>query len=824
MAQKTLSVKLELLTKDFSKNLNKSVSEVINSTKKITKNIQTLGAKMSVAIALPATLIGKSLIKMAGEAEDANGRITAVFGDSAPKIEKSLLNLSKIFGRNTTDLKNYASEFGSIFTSMDLTESEAGDLSRSLVQLGIDVASLKGISDSKVMEAFTSSLTGNVKSLKQLGISISDAEIENEAFSLGINKTKEQLNERDKALVMSSLIHKTFEKSIGSTSKSQEGWGEVMNRFNAKVKTLHETFGKELIPIVSSLIDKIAPLIDYFISLDDSVKRGAMTVLAFAVLLPPLVTVVGTLSTALITVTGIIWSLIKGLAVAISSVLAFTASLISKAFAFFVANVGAMVTAVSTFASVALPIVVIIGSVIQIIRMAIVAFAGLAGIFADNAKVIVDKFGPAILILLQSMEKAIETSVFLANIGKGFDEASRLATNAIMGINKSIGDLKQEINNPKFTGFSDSFREEATKIEVKLNDMAQDFDATLIGIGSSVKDAIGDSADWVKSKMGGAWDTVADGAKSAFTSALEYMKNLAIGSLSLIGDFNPFGKAKPKIAPEGKTEEPTNIKSLVNNEMPSFMGVGGSSTADLRQSDDTNFKDKIELQKTVWTELAEHIENSMITASTVVSGLWDNVFNNFSQGISNMILDGASFAETFKSMFKSLADFVIQNIIKMGMQWLMTELMKRTVSSVTSKIVQADAITTAGIATTASVASSKTMIANNALVAGSGAASSQAGIPIIGPILAIAAMGAMIATVMGLQGKLKLASGGITQGPTNALIGEKGQEAVIPLDRLDSMLGNREQTIIMNLDGRTLARTVIKNSPREIRLSTGVLM
>jgi hypothetical protein len=823
MAQKTLSVKLELLTKDFSKNLNKSVSEVINSTKKITKNIQTLGAKMSVALALPATLISKSLLKMAGEAEDANGRITAVFGDSAPKIEKSLLNLSKIFGRNTTDLKNYASEFGSLFTSMDLTESEAGDLSRSLVQLGIDVASLKGISDSKVMEAFTSSLTGNVKSLKQLGISISDAEIENEAFILGINKTKEQLNERDKALVMSSLLHKTFEKSIGSTSKSQEGWGEVMNRFNAKVKTLQETFGKELIPIVSSLIDKIMPLIDYFISLDDSVKRGAMTVLAFAVLLPPLITVVGTLSTALITATGIIWSLIKGLAVAISSVLAFTASLISKAFAFFVANVGAMVTAVSAFASVALPIVVIIGSVIQIIRMAIVAFAGLAGIFADNAKVIVDKFGPAILILLQSMEKAIETSVFLANIGKGFDEASRLATNAIMGINTSIGDLKQEINNPKFTGFSDSFREEATKIEVKLNDMAEDFDATLIGIGSSVKGAIGDTADWVKSKMGGAWDTVADGAKSAFTSALEYMKNLAIGSLSLLGDFNPFGKAKQKPVPEVAQEDP-NIKSMAKNEMPSFIGVGGSSTADLKQSDDTNLKDKIESQKTIWTELAEHIENSMITASTVVSGLWDNVFNNFSQGISNMILDGASFAETFKSMFKSLADFVIQNIVKMGMQWLMTELMKRTVSSVTSKIVQADAITTAGIATASSVASSKTMIANNAIVAGSGAASSQAGIPIIGPILAIAAMGAMIATVMGLQGKLKLASGGITQGPTNALIGEKGQEAVIPLDRLDSMLGNREQTIIMNLDGRTLARTVIKNSPREIRLSTGVLM
>ena len=44
----------------------------------------------------------------------------------------------------------------------------------------------------------------------------------------------------------------------------------------------------------------------------------------------------------------------------------------------------------------------------------------------------------------------------------------------------------------------------------------------------------------------------------------------------------------------------------------------------------------------------------------------------------------------------------------------------------------------------------------------------------------------------------RLAEGGITTGPTIAMIGEKGPEAVIPLDRLGSMGGN---TITVNVNG-----------------------
>jgi hypothetical protein len=66
------------------------------------------------------------------------------------------------------------------------------------------------------------------------------------------------------------------------------------------------------------------------------------------------------------------------------------------------------------------------------------------------------------------------------------------------------------------------------------------------------------------------------------------------------------------------------------------------------------------------------------------------------------------------------------------------------------------------------------------------------------------------------------ASGGIATRPTFGVFGESGPEAVIPLDRLSSVVGglrDATQTIILKLDGRVLTQTVVRGMPRELNLA-----
>ena len=66
-----------------------------------------------------------------------------------------------------------------------------------------------------------------------------------------------------------------------------------------------------------------------------------------------------------------------------------------------------------------------------------------------------------------------------------------------------------------------------------------------------------------------------------------------------------------------------------------------------------------------------------------------------------------------------------------------------------------------------------------------------------------------------------LAAGGIATKPTLGVFGEKGPEAIVPLNQSSRFGG--EQTIIIELDGREQARYQLDRQADRVRLKTGAL-
>ncbi len=108
------------------------------------------------------------------------------------------------------------------------------------------------------------------------------------------------------------------------------------------------------------------------------------------------------------------------------------------------------------------------------------------------------------------------------------------------------------------------------------------------------------------------------------------------------------------------------------------------------------------------------------------------------------------------------------------------------------------------------IAARKTEATVNTEAAATGAAASQASIPYVGPILAVAAVASVLAAVANLP---KFANGGIAYGPTLGLFGEyagagHNPEVVAPLDRLKSLIGGDgafgDGEVEFRIEGRTL--------------------
>ncbi len=150
--------------------------------------------------------------------------------------------------------------------------------------------------------------------------------------------------------------------------------------------------------------------------------------------------------------------------------------------------------------------------------------------------------------------------------------------------------------------------------------------------------------------------------------------------------------------------------------------------------------------------------------------LWNRIGESFGSALNGMITGAQTWRSAMSSIFQQVADaFLQQIVIQPFQQWIAMQ--ARMLAIKLGFVQQEQAVDAAASATTVAQKSAETtaVVSMDAAKAGAGAAASQASIPYVGPALAVAAMVAMVAAVMGLLGNAKkFATGGLVTGPGSA--------------------------------------------------------
>lgn len=164
------------------------------------------------------------------------------------------------------------------------------------------------------------------------------------------------------------------------------------------------------------------------------------------------------------------------------------------------------------------------------------------------------------------------------------------------------------------------------------------------------------------------------------------------------------------------------------------------------------------------------------------TGIIGSAQSSIDQNFASMLTRAQSFQQAMAGISKSVGLTMVQEMVtKPFAQWAAGWLRKLAMNLgfLGTETAQHAAAAATGASITA--ASGTAQIATNAAVAGSGAAASQAPIPFVGPILAIAAMAAIFAAVSGMSKGVKSASQGfdIPRG-MNPMTQLHEEEMVIP--------------------------------------------
>lgn len=169
--------------------------------------------------------------------------------------------------------------FMSMANGFGLARQQAYDLSEGLTELSYDLSSLYNEDVSESILRLQSALSGEIEPIRRLGISISQATLQEYALAHGIDESVISMTEQEKALLRSLVLMESAGRigAIGDFAKTLESPANALRVLRQQITQLGRAIGTALLPIIIQII----PWVQAFVEVLTDAIRALATFLGF---------------------------------------------------------------------------------------------------------------------------------------------------------------------------------------------------------------------------------------------------------------------------------------------------------------------------------------------------------------------------------------------------------------------------------------------------------------------------------------------------------------------------------------------------------------
>lgn len=232
--------------KDLAK-FNKELLKSNKSTKTSTKSIIKWTAGLAVtglAMRELTKFMGES-VKAASALEEQTNKFNVVFEDVQASANSMADALVEGFGLSQRQAKELLGSTGDLLTGFGFLDKEALSLSGQVQELAIDLASFQDLTGGveRASNALTKGLLGEREMLKELGIVIREADVEQQLLLNNQTKLTGAALLRAKAEATLQIAQRQSTKALGDAKNTFDSHANVMRRVEAKSEDLKASLG-----------------------------------------------------------------------------------------------------------------------------------------------------------------------------------------------------------------------------------------------------------------------------------------------------------------------------------------------------------------------------------------------------------------------------------------------------------------------------------------------------------------------------------------------------------------------------------------------------
>lgn len=251
------------------KEVNKQAQSSTSIFKAMTSGISGMALQFQIVwstIRGVATGLGSFAMQGASYYEALN-LFTTTLGDKAKDAIKWVEEFSNALYLDPANVMRYMGRFNSLIKGLGVGVDDAYLMSQQLTQLSYDLSSFAELDFETAFQKLQSGISGEIEPLRNVGVALSEATLQELAYSLGIEKSVSAMSEAEKAQLRYIQIMRSSSDWQADLGKTLTSPANAIRVVREQFNLLGRAIGNVFIPILMAVIPYVMVITEWLTKL-----------------------------------------------------------------------------------------------------------------------------------------------------------------------------------------------------------------------------------------------------------------------------------------------------------------------------------------------------------------------------------------------------------------------------------------------------------------------------------------------------------------------------------------------------------------------------
>lgn len=216
---------------------------------------------------------GKASIEVASDLVEVQNVVDVTFGSMSQEVDDFASNSIKQFGLSELAAKKYSSTMGAMLKSSGIRGNAVTEMSIDLAKLSADMASFYNLSNDVAFEKIMSGMSGMTQPLKELGINMNIANLENYAMAQGIRKSWQEMNQAEQTMLRYNYLLSVTGDAQGDFARNSGSWANQIKILKEQWQEFMGLVGKALMEIMLPVVKFLNKLLEILIDITKEIGK-----------------------------------------------------------------------------------------------------------------------------------------------------------------------------------------------------------------------------------------------------------------------------------------------------------------------------------------------------------------------------------------------------------------------------------------------------------------------------------------------------------------------------------------------------------------------